>query len=356
MLGLDLDAEARAGETQSLEAIDELVGKRLGGEGRDVDPGDGWIELGRDLELWQRPAARTRMPVQAAGQPMRQHTLGSEACGDGGAGQRRQVAEGEQAQADEQIGELRTFQDLDAERGEEAKSRSGGDDAVAPSQPRIRNRIMGTVGAAGDRTVNRGTIGGWTIGGCTVAGLTSLEGGGLALRSEGVVATPAMTGGEAGGEASVGDADLAALQGAEHPIDRGLHLGDQRLLAAVVPGGSTGWKRARARAQHLDPRSERLDRRQHRLEGSRVTIGVMRDQLELGAALLGLAPALTLTDPFRPSRRRACEHTTGIEHCHRLGGRHTCRSHRPVRTPDREDAGHRSRSPRPLHRLEKAAP
>jgi hypothetical protein len=316
MLGLDLDAQARAGETKPLEAIDELVGKRLGGEGRDVDPGDGWIELGRDLELRQRPAARTGMLVQAAGQPVRQHALGSEASGDGGAGQRRQVTEGEQAQADEQIGEFRTLQDLDAERGEEAKGRSGWDDAVAPSR------------------------------------------GGLALRSEGVlaVAAPAVAGGEAGGEASVGDANLAASQGAEHPIDRGLHLGDQRFLAAVVSGGSTGWKRARARAQHLDPRGERLDRHQHRLEGSRVTIRVMRDQLELGAALLRLAPALTLMNPFHSGRGRACQHTTCIEHCHRLGGWHACRSHRPVRTPDREDAGHRSRSPPPLHRLEKAAP
>jgi len=51
VLGLDLDAQARAGKTQLFETVDELIGQRLGCEGGNVDPRDGWIERGRDPEL-----------------------------------------------------------------------------------------------------------------------------------------------------------------------------------------------------------------------------------------------------------------------------------------------------------------
>src|SRR6266487_5901053 len=77
------------------------------------------------------------------------------------------------------------------------------------------------------------------------------------------------------------------------------------IFTAVVSGGTTGEEGAFAGTQHLDPRGERLDRRQHRLEGARVPVGVVRDQLELWAAFLRLAPALARADPIGAGGRRA---------------------------------------------------
>ncbi len=153
-----------------------------------------------------------------------------------------------------------------------------------------------------------------------------------------------MASGETGREAPVGDADLAAAQGTEHLVDGGRHHGGQSCLTTVIPGGSVGREGASAGTQHLDPRGERLDRHQHRLEGTRVTIRVVRDQLEPRAALLRLASALAMANSLGPGGCRAGKHPTGIQHGHRLGGGHAGGRHRPIRAPDHQHAGHRSRS------------
>jgi hypothetical protein len=166
-----------------------------------------------------------------------------------------------------------------------------------------------------------------------------------------------VAGGETGREAAIGDPDLAAPQGAEDPVDGGQHSGGQGCLTTVVSGGPSGGEGAFARAHHLDPRGERLDRHQHRFEGARVTVRIVRDQLELWTAFLCLTPTLTRTDPLGPGGHRAGEHPTGIQYGHRLGGGHARRGHGPVRAPYRQYTGHRRRSHlHPLHRLEKAAP
>ena len=106
-------------------------------------------------------------------------------------------------------------------------------------------------------------------------------------------------GGLLGGEQPVGDpeADVPDAQ-------RDQPLGDDRPrldLTAVEPGRHP--QRAQARTQRRHPRAELLDGGDDLLERSRVGVGTMVGERELGASRLGVAAAHPATDALGPRGR-----------------------------------------------------
>jgi hypothetical protein len=106
LVGPGFDAEAGAGQAEAVETGDQLVGQGLGGEGGDVDPVGGRVELGRHAEVGWGAAGSLGVLVEAAGQAGGAGALGAEAGGQVGARQGGQVAEGAQAEVDQQVGEV----------------------------------------------------------------------------------------------------------------------------------------------------------------------------------------------------------------------------------------------------------
>ena len=107
-----------------------------------------------------------------------------------------------------------------------------------------------------------------------------------------------------GGEQPVGDAEADVPD-----AQRDQPLGDDRPrldLAAVEPGRHP--QRAQAGTQRRHPRAELLDGDEDLLERSRVGLGTMIGERELGASRLGVAAAHPATDALGPRGRRARQH------------------------------------------------
>src|SRR5512132_3683443 len=285
LVGLGFDAEAGAGQAEPVEAGDQLVGQGLGGEGGDVDPVGRGVELGRHAEVGWGAASSLGVLVEAAGQAGGAGALGAEAGGQGGPWQGGQVAEGAQAEADQQVGEVGAAEGGHREGGQEGAAAARGDDGL-------------------------------------------------------------VAGGQAGGEGAVGDPDPAAAAALDGGVDGGGHRDGQGRLAAVVAGGAAGREGALARLEDLDPGGEPLDRHQHRLEGAGVPGRVVVEQLQLRAAPLGLAPAQAGPDALGPGGRRAGDDAVGVDDSCQAVRRRPGGHHRPVRAPDHQHAGHRG-SPHP---------
>ena len=144
LVGLGLDAEAGAGQAEAVEAGDQLVGQGLGGEGGDVDPVGRGVELGRHAEVGRGAAGASRVLVEAAGQAGGAGALGAEAGGQVGAWQGGQVAEGAQAEADQQVGQVGAVEGGHRERGQEGAAAAGRDDGL------VAGGQAGGEGAVGD--------------------------------------------------------------------------------------------------------------------------------------------------------------------------------------------------------------
>src|SRR5215216_5301572 len=313
LVGLGFDAEAGAGQAEPVEAGDQLVGQGLGGEGGGVDPVGRGGELGRHAEVGRGAAGSLGVLVEAAGQAGGPGALGAEAGGQVGPWQGGQDAEGAQAEADQQVGEVGAVEGGHREGGQEGPAAArGDDDLVAGGQ-------AGGEGAVGDPDpaaipAQRGTTPAVPRTPPTQRGTTPA-----------VPRTP------------------PALDGG---VDGGGHGDGQGRLAAVVAGGAAGREGALARPEDLDPGGELLDRHQHRLEGAGVAGRVVGQQLQLRAAPLGLAPAQAGPDALGPGGRRAGDDAVGVDDGGQAVRRRPGGHHRPVRAPDHQHAGHRG-SPHP---------
>ena len=201
-------------------------------------------------------------------------------------GQGGQVAEGAQAEADQQVGEVGAVEGRHRERGQEGAAAARAGRWPGGGRPGRRRRCR--------------------------------------RRSRPGSRPPALDGG----------------------VDGGGHGDGQGRLAAVVAGGAAGREGALARLEDLDPGGELLDRDQHRLEGAGVAGRVVGQQLQLRAAPLGLAPAQAGPDPLGPGGRRAGDDAVGVDDGRQAVRRRPGGHHRPVRAPDHQHAGHRG-SPHP---------
>jgi hypothetical protein len=311
VVGLGFDAQASAGEAEVVEAGDQLVGQGLGGEGGDVDPVGRGVELGRHAEVGWGAAGASWVLVEAGGQAGGAGAFGAEAGGQVDAGQGGQVAEGAQAEADQQVGEVGAVDGRHRVGGEKGAAAAGRDDGL------VAGGQAGGEGAVSDPDpaadpIHRGTT--------LVVPRTPPAHRGTTL------AVPRTPPARDGG------------------VDGGGHGDGQGGLAAVVAGGAAGREGALARLEDLDPGGELLDRGQHGLEGSGVAGRVVGQQLQLRAAALGLAPAQAGADPLGPRGLGAGDDAVGVDDGRQAARRCRRGRDRPVRAPDHHHAGHR-RSP-----------
>ena len=239
-----------------------------------------------------------RVLVEAAGQAGGAGALGAEAGGQVGPWQAGQVAEGAQAEADQQVGEVGAVEGGHREGARKARLPPGGTMA-------------------------------WWRAARPAAKVPSA----IPTRHP----TPRPTGGPP--RRSPGPP-----RPHEGRVDGGRHGDGQGRLAAVVAGGAAGREGALARLEDLDPGGEPLDRHQHRLEGAGVAGRVVGEQLQLRAAALGLAPAQAGPDALGPRGRRAGDDAVGVDDGGQAVRRRPGGHHRPVGAPDHHHPGHR-RSP-----------
>ncbi len=75
-------------------------------------------------------------------------------------------------------------------------------------------------------------------------------------------------------------------------VDGGDELGGQAFVTTEVARRAAGAEAQPARLDDLQPRGEPADRPHDRLEGPGVAVGIVVEQDDLGAQLLGLATAL----------------------------------------------------------------
>ena len=109
---------------------------------------------------------------------------------------------------------------------------------------------------------------------------------------------PGPPGGDGGGEAAVGDADPDV--GGRLGANGGDDLLGQPFVTAEVARRAAGAEAQPPRLDDLEARGEPADGAHDGLERPGVAVGVVVEQHDVGAALLGLAPALA----DRPRRRR----------------------------------------------------
>ena len=272
MLGLRLDPYAGHDERAAGEHRGQPVGQRLGRERGRVDPLDRRIEHALDGQVRRCLAtsrralgetAREAVPTAAVRPEPGQHLV---------VGQRRELAERGDAEADQQIGEVGVAERLDRQRSEERRGLP-------------RRHDLEPV-----RRLDRG-------------------------------------------ERAVGDPEPGLVTDlGDHA---GEHV-DQRLLATEVPGRARCLHHGQPRSQDLDARRELLDGRHHRLERARVPSRIGGDDDEVGDARLRLAPTLPPADSLGPGRHRGGDHMVGRDHDRRLDGGDPGRHHRPVRAPERQ--------------------
>ena len=283
MLGLGGHDDASAHPPLGGQRGDELIGEVLADEHQRLELHDRVVEGLLDPPLGWRLGPAGQAVVDPGGEVVGVATGRSEAGQDVTGRQRGEVPEAGQTHAGEQPDELgvglaEEVQPRHRERGEEGRAGAGSDDHRRPAGP---------------------------------------------------------AGGDGGGEAPVGDADAepGALDGCRLPVDGGDQLLGEALVAAEVARRAAGAEAQPARLDDLEAGGEPADRPHDGLEGPGVAIGVVVEQGDVGAQLLGLAAALADDDALGGRRRRAGDDPVGVEHDRRRRRRHPGRDDRPVRAP-----------------------
>jgi hypothetical protein len=252
VLRLGRHDEARADPALRRQPGDELVGEVLAGEHERVELHDRVVEGLLDAPLGRRLGPTGGAVVETGGEAVGMAPERPEAGEDVALGQRGEVAQAGQTEAGEQADELGVdladdVQPGHGQRGEEVGRGARRDDDRRPAGPPGR---------------------------------------------------------DGRGEAPVGDAH--ADPGRHRP---GLapHGGDepagQRLVAAEVARRTTGAEAQPARLDDVEARGEAADRPHHGFERPGIAVGVVVEQGDVRAALLGLAAALADGHALRRGRR-----------------------------------------------------
>ena len=121
LVGLGGDHDPAAGQPVGVEPGQQLLGQALGHEGGHVDALGGRVEVGGHLEVSGRRCGGGGSFVEAAGQPVGDAPVGTEAGHHVGGVERPERPQGAQAQADEHVGEVGTVEHAHRERGEEPR-------------------------------------------------------------------------------------------------------------------------------------------------------------------------------------------------------------------------------------------
>ncbi len=281
---LDRDREPYTGEALGGQALVHPVREALGGEDDLVGLRGGWIEGRAHGQIGGRRAGGDRPGFPSAGQPVRLCPVRAEPGRHVSGGQRRELAQRPDPQAQEQVGEVRAVQYPE--------------------------------------------------------GVGRQELGRSARRHDDAARAP---GGQFGGEQPVGDAGPAVVPGLHHGVG---DEDPQGLLATVETGGSTGRNGAHSGPYHLDAGSEGGDRRSHQLEQPALGVRVPIPYHQIGAVPLGVPEPLPAPYPRRARRRRAGRHPGVLDHRTRDVRVDPHRRHRPVRTPQHQRSAHGARSAR----------
>ena len=245
---------------------------------------DGVVERLLDAPLGRRLGAPGRTVVVAAGEPVGVPAGRSEAGQHVALRQRGQLAEAGQAHAGEQPDEVGVdpadlAQPGHRQRGQERRRPAGGDDPGRPDPP---------------------------------------------------------PGGDGRGEPPVGDAHADDDVGPGDLADGRHDLLGERPVTTEVARRAAGPEAQPPRLDDLQAGGEPADGPHDGLERPGVTIGVVVEQHDVGAALLGLATTLPDGHALGGGRRGPGDDAVGVQHHRRHLGRRPGGDDRPVRAPHRD--------------------
>jgi hypothetical protein len=271
VLGLGLDGQTCADKPAFFQAAVQLISKRLAHECSGQQLVSGWVELcGRSPVGWWQTSLN-RALLQASRQAMSQQAFGTEPAQNRLGRKRSKSSQRLQAQPSEQVGEV--------------------SESIIARQPGRATRPRESKHTDRERREKLGRPTFWHYQG---------RAGRRLLRSQASGKKPigytnsAATGPNAPGTSNSGN----------YSLDRGGHLGCQRLVAPKITRRSPSTKSKLAGLEHFGSRGERLDSCHCWLPPTSLCRDVSREDFQTRTAPLCLPPAHTRPDACYPGRRR----------------------------------------------------